>query len=125
MKAKSTVKASVRPAEPCAKIYDVTIQPNNTKHFCVKSSQAMMDNGRVDAAARIQSSIAGPIKLQNTQPPLASNDLLGTRHGPRSSYRTRMLPTEDSLRKTRACLSYVTNNSVSFVQDTPTNGPEG
>jgi hypothetical protein len=33
-------------------------------------------NLRVDAAARIQSSIAGRIKLRNTVPPLASNDLL-------------------------------------------------
>jgi len=33
-------------------------------------------NGGVDAAARIQSSIAGPIILRNTLPPLASNDLL-------------------------------------------------
>src|SRR2546429_5690666 len=31
----------------------------------------------VDAAARIQSSIAGRIKLRNTLPPLASNELLG------------------------------------------------
>jgi hypothetical protein len=34
-------------------------------------------NGRVDAAARIQSSIAGRIMLRNTLPPLASNDLFG------------------------------------------------
>ena len=34
-------------------------------------------NGGVDAAAQIQSSIAGRIKLRNTLPPLASNDLLG------------------------------------------------
>src|SRR6266516_2799469 len=41
----------------------------------------MKHNGRVDAAARIQSSIAGRIKLRNTLPPLASNDLLsGARH---------------------------------------------
>ena len=33
-------------------------------------------NGCVDAAARIQSSIAGRIKLRNTLPPLASNELL-------------------------------------------------
>ena len=33
-------------------------------------------NGGVDAAARIQSSIAGPVKLRNTLPPLASNELL-------------------------------------------------
>jgi hypothetical protein len=36
-----------------------------------------MPNGRVDAAARIQSSIAARIKLRNTLPPLASNDLFG------------------------------------------------
>jgi hypothetical protein len=34
-------------------------------------------NGGVDAAARIQSSVAGPVMMQNTLPPLASNDLLG------------------------------------------------
>src|SRR5437588_9353819 len=33
----------------------------------------------VDAASRNQSSIAGRIKLRNTLPPLASNDLMGTR----------------------------------------------
>jgi hypothetical protein len=33
-------------------------------------------NGGVDAAARIHSSIAGPIMMRNTLPPLASNDLL-------------------------------------------------
>ena|GEM_PF-7084235 len=37
-----------------------------------------MPNGGVDAAARIQSSIAGPVIMRNTPPPLASNDLLGT-----------------------------------------------
>jgi hypothetical protein len=35
--------------------------------------------GGVDAAARFQSSIAGPIIMRNTRPPLASNDLLGER----------------------------------------------
>src|SRR5207244_1421063 len=35
------------------------------------------DNGGVDAAARIQSSIAGPSMMRNTLPPLASNDLFG------------------------------------------------
>jgi hypothetical protein len=34
-------------------------------------------NGGVDAAARIQSSIAGLDTMRNTLPPLASNDLLG------------------------------------------------
>ena len=33
-------------------------------------------NGGVDAVARIQSSIAGPVMMRNTLPPLASNDLL-------------------------------------------------
>jgi hypothetical protein len=33
-------------------------------------------NGGVDGAARIHSSIAERIKLRNTPPPLASNDLL-------------------------------------------------
>ena len=36
-----------------------------------------MHNGGVDAAARIHSSITGRIKLRNTPPPLASNDLFG------------------------------------------------
>src|SRR6266576_5256753 len=36
----------------------------------------MTHNGGVDAAARFHSSIAGPIMLRNTLPPLASNDLL-------------------------------------------------
>ena len=40
-------------------------------------SEVSGPNGGVDAAARIQSSIAGRIKLRNTLPPLASNDLLG------------------------------------------------
>jgi len=31
----------------------------------------------VDAAARIHSSIAGPVMMRNTPPPLASNDLFG------------------------------------------------
>ncbi|HEU0045986.1 MAG TPA: hypothetical protein VFQ43_00105 [Nitrososphaera sp.] len=39
-----------------------------------------VSNVRVDAAARIQSSIAGPIKLRNTLPPLASNDFVGLAH---------------------------------------------
>jgi hypothetical protein len=34
-------------------------------------------NGGVDAAARFHSSIAGPVMMRNTLPPLASNDLLG------------------------------------------------
>jgi hypothetical protein len=34
-------------------------------------------NVGVDAAARIHSSIAGPVMMRNTLPPLASNDLLG------------------------------------------------
>jgi len=44
------------------------------KCFMVSAIYALEDGG-VDAAARIQSSIAGPIKLRNTLPPLASNDL--------------------------------------------------
>jgi len=39
--------------------------------------KAKRDNGGVDAAARIHSSIAGLIMMRNTLPPLASNDLLG------------------------------------------------
>src|SRR2546427_5042802 len=34
-------------------------------------------NVRVDAAARIQSSIAGPVMMRNTLPPLASNEFVG------------------------------------------------
>jgi hypothetical protein len=37
--------------------------------------RAMRANGGVDAAARIHSSIAGPVMMRNTLPPLASNDL--------------------------------------------------
>ena len=37
----------------------------------------MLPNGGVDAAARIHSSIAGPVMMRNTLPPLASNDLFG------------------------------------------------
>jgi hypothetical protein len=39
------------------------------------SATARAPNGGVDAAARIQSSIAGRIMMRNTPPPLASNDL--------------------------------------------------
>jgi hypothetical protein len=39
-----------------------------------------MPNGGVDAAARFHERIAGRIKLRNTLPPLAANDLLGNRH---------------------------------------------
>src|SRR5205807_4869593 len=38
--------------------------------------RTQMPNGGVDAAARIRSSIAERIKLRNTLPPLACNDLL-------------------------------------------------
>jgi hypothetical protein len=38
--------------------------------------KAKRDNVRVDAAARFHSSITGTIKLKNTRPPLASNNLL-------------------------------------------------
>src|SRR5262245_39530090 len=34
-------------------------------------------NGRVDAAARFHSTIAEPIMMRNTLPPLASNDFFG------------------------------------------------
>jgi hypothetical protein len=43
----------------------------------VKLTLQKQPNGGVDAAARIQSTIAGAIILRNTLPPLASNDLLG------------------------------------------------
>jgi hypothetical protein len=38
---------------------------------------AMTHNVRVDAAAGFHSSIAGPVTMRNTLPPLASNDLFG------------------------------------------------
>ena len=44
--------------------------------FRHRGSMIATYNVRVDAAARIQSSIAGPISLRNTLPPLASNELL-------------------------------------------------
>src|SRR6266542_5622589 len=47
----------------------------NASVYCFQ--KAARYNGGVDAAARIQSSIAGPIILRNTLPPLASNDLFG------------------------------------------------
>ncbi|HXL79841.1 MAG TPA: hypothetical protein VN951_03110 [Pyrinomonadaceae bacterium] len=53
-------------------------------------------NGGVDAAARIQSSIAGLIKLRNTLPPLASNDLFDSAATERD-YRSRIyLPSKPS-----------------------------
>jgi hypothetical protein len=36
-----------------------------------------MPNGGVDRAARFHATFAAPFKLQNTVPPLRSNDLLG------------------------------------------------
>jgi len=36
-----------------------------------------MRDDRIEAAARIQSSIAAPVMMRNTLPPLASNDLFG------------------------------------------------
>jgi hypothetical protein len=41
------------------------------------SFKTMRRTSEVDAAARLQSSIAGRIKLRNTLPPLESNDLFG------------------------------------------------
>src|SRR5437867_4130068 len=50
---------------------------NRTLNFAIFASDSSKPpNGGVDAAARIQSSIAGPIMIRNTLPPLASNDLL-------------------------------------------------
>jgi hypothetical protein len=40
-------------------------------------SFGMKHNVGVDRAARIHSSIAEPVMMRNTLPPLASNDLLG------------------------------------------------
>ena len=52
-------------------------EKQNEDSSAVHVSDKKQSNGGVDAAARIQSSIAGRIKLRNTPPPLASNDLLG------------------------------------------------
>src|SRR3954463_12016325 len=52
--------------------------------FASHRIQTKTPNGGVDAAARIKAPFAGPSKLRNTLPPLASNDLLcrdvGTGH---------------------------------------------
>src|SRR6266542_2045424 len=47
------------------------------KRIVPRDATAKQPNGGVDAAARIQSSIAGPVMMRNTLPPLASNDLFG------------------------------------------------
>jgi hypothetical protein len=44
-------------------------------------------NGGVDAAARFHSTIAGPVMMRNTLPPLASNDLFGAAVTTRDSER--------------------------------------
>jgi hypothetical protein len=49
-------------------------------------------NGGVDAAARLHSIIAGRIKLPNTPPPLASNDLFD---GPRTTTLTDFIASAD------------------------------
>ena len=53
-----------------------SVRPNRELSLCREPP-----NDRVDAAARIHSSIAGPIKLRNTLPPLASNDLFDGVYG--------------------------------------------
>jgi hypothetical protein len=40
------------------------------------SEKNVPPNGGVDAAARFHSTIAVPVMMRNTPPPLASNDLL-------------------------------------------------
>jgi hypothetical protein len=45
-----------------------------------RSDITMRANLKVDATARIQSSIAGPIMMRNSLPWLRSNDLLGCAH---------------------------------------------
>jgi hypothetical protein len=57
--------------------------PGNSRHATQKTFECSevhdsiekLPNGGVDAAARIQSSIAGPVLMRTTPPPLASNDL--------------------------------------------------
>jgi hypothetical protein len=39
-------------------------------------TEKKQSNGRVDAAARFHSTIAGPFMMRNTPPPLASNGLM-------------------------------------------------
>src|SRR5882762_8037791 len=59
-------------------------------------------NDGVDATAQIQSGIAGRIKLRNTLPPLASNDLLGFRHCDHVSLRALRTLTEYTRPRIRA-----------------------
>jgi hypothetical protein len=53
-------------------------EPEDTRRLrrsrCMKPLEKK-PNGGVDAAARFHSSIAGPVMMRNTLPPLASNDL--------------------------------------------------
>src|SRR5205807_7376778 len=51
------------------------LRTKKSHQACLRSTHGKPSNVGVDAAARIHSSIAGRIKLRNTLPPLASNDL--------------------------------------------------
>src|SRR5215203_2766572 len=62
-----TVLGVSRPRSIVVTLYFILTSHNHPK----------ASNVRVDAAAQIQSSIAGPVMMRNTLPPLASNDLLG------------------------------------------------
>src|SRR6266852_6306798 len=73
----STKPDSTRRPRAKRSMHHPTKSPGHVAHLWFQ--KAKRDNVRVDAAARIQSSIAGPIILRNTLPPLASNDLLAGR----------------------------------------------
>src|SRR6266542_554642 len=60
--------------EGASKLFFVRIQRWQFPPFNLGSRK--LSNVRVDRAARIHSSCAGPFKLQNRLPPLRSNDLL-------------------------------------------------
>src|SRR5437763_11316654 len=53
------------------------LRTKKSHQACLRSTHGKPANVGVDAAARIQASIAGRIKLRYTLPPLASNDLFG------------------------------------------------
>jgi hypothetical protein len=69
-------------------------------------------NGGVDAAARIHSSIAGPVMMRNTLPPLASNDLFGVVGENHILYAT-IANDSRTLAKSKGCAR---NDSVMFGQ---------
>jgi len=63
----------ISPFVPLRLSFVLTIIARSVTSFAGKTTP----NGGVDAAARFHSSIAGPIMMRNTLPPLASNDLFG------------------------------------------------